>query len=745
MLSQGSQSIPPPQFAAQIDLLRKLEPPTSFLFLFQVFLVLGACFSAYALAGWLICAAWGIVYVALLLSEKLVVRLVPAAPTLRVYASVLVLLTLQASFYCFLPVYLWFLGPDVAKFGSLALITGSTVHTMLNRATYPSILLCFLIPDAAVFLIISAHALLMFGASTDAFLYLIGGLAICAYFGVAFLQAYQRDTRARRETEERKVAQAAREASEIRFQSLFDSAPIPIREEDLSGVKRLVDSLGIADPEALSHYLDAHPEFVQACGREIVVVNANQASLEEHGYANKQELLDRVVATLSEDAMKIVRLTIEAIHRGSHGEAFETRIRRADGQILTVAAKWSVIPGHEDTYARILLCSLDMTEHRKSEDALRQAQKMEAVGQLTGGVAHDFNNMLTVIGGNIDLMAHATEFDPDLAVPIKKAVARGAELTQRLLAFSRKQPLTARPVHLDALVLDVCDLLSRSLGEEIDIVTQLEADQWLALADAGQVEASLLNLALNARDAMPNGGTLTIATAKTTIASEGDLGLGPGDYVVLKVSDTGTGMSAETLAHAYEPFFTTKDVGKGSGLGLPSVYGFAKQSGGEVEIESALGTGTTVSLYLPRAKEVEAARPTPASVTHQLDGAGTTVLILEDDANVSAYLERLTRSQGFAVLTAQNAAEAQRVVAQGGRIDLLISDVMLPGGVRGPGFAAQLLAASPDTAVVFISGRPSEAHLEAHPDLAAETVLQKPFDRDQLLHKIETALRQRSS
>ena len=217
-------------------------------------------------------------------------------------------------------------------------------------------------------------------------------------------QMIAREAQLRQEMEDRQQAEQARKVSEVRFRSLFENAPIPIREEDLSGMKRMIDDLNMTDRDAFVAYIDQHPEFLEACSREIVVVDANRASLEQHGYADKSEMLPKVVSVLSPAAKKIVRMTVLAIHEGASGRSYETKITRADGSVRSVAATWSVVPGHEDTYSRILLCSIDMTDRLASEAALRQAQKMEAVGQLTGGVAHDFNNLLTVISGNVELL-----------------------------------------------------------------------------------------------------------------------------------------------------------------------------------------------------------------------------------------------------------------------------------------------------------------------------------------------------
>ncbi|WP_235438850.1 ATP-binding protein [Candidatus Rhodobacter oscarellae] len=550
----------------------------------------------------------------------------------------------------------------------------------------------------------------------------------------------QREAMLRSEIEERKNAEIAKERSETRFKSLFEGAPIPIREEDLSGIKRLVDATGLTDPDEFTAYLDAHPEFLDACATQIVVVDANRASLAQHGYADRQEMLAKVVRTLSPAAKKIVRLTAMAIHQGSPGATYETQIIRADGKRRTVTATWSVLPGYEESYARILLCSVDLTERLAAEEALRQAQKMEAVGQLTGGVAHDFNNLLTVIRGNMDLLSSTAELDPELADPILNAVQRGAELTQRLLAFSRKQPLSAQPIDLGDLVTGMAQILQRSLGDDSTISIDIHDDLWPALADPGQVEAALLNLTLNARDAMPDGGTVSYACRNATVGAENDLELEPDDYVILTVKDTGIGMSADVIKHAFEPFYTTKEVGKGSGLGLSMVYGFTKQSGGTLQIVSTPGEGAAMSLYLPRSKMALPERDRMANSEPVALGAGQTILVLEDDQDVRNYLIRLIESLGYRTLEAGDAKAAREVLRSGREIDLLVSDIMLPGGVRGPEFAAELLETAPSTKVVFVSGQPEELQSAKTDALRNAAVLSKPFTREMLAELIQRAL-----
>lgn len=546
--------------------------------------------------------------------------------------------------------------------------------------------------------------------------------------------------RLRTEMDKRMTAQAGREDSERHFQSLFGNVPIPIRIEDLSGMKRLVDDLNIKDPDAFTAYLDENPEFLERCGQTINVVDVNKAALTLHGYRSKTEMIDRVVKHLSPAALEIVRRGVIAIHAGATSDSYETDIRCADGTMRTVSATWSVISGYEDSFSRSLLASVDITERLKSEDALRQAQKMEAVGQLTGGVAHDFNNLLTVIGGNTELLSIERDADPSLTDPIRNAVRRGAELTQRLLAFSRKQPLTPKTINLVDLVEGMSELLRRTLGDEVTVEINSQSDLWQAIADPGQVETALLNLALNSRDAMPRGGTLRLECENKIVTDDDNPELMPGDYVVLAISDTGTGMTEEVVERAVEPFFTTKEVGKGSGLGLSMVYGFAKQSNGDLRIQSSPDDGTTVRLYLPRSTLASSSIDQENEPGRSVHGKGQSILVLEDDPEVRTYLTRLVDSLGYRGIPAQDARAARKVLDQTQQIDLLLSDVMLPGGISGPMFAEEVSERLPGVSVIFVSGHPWDANLNRIDGLRRAPVLTKPFNAKLLADTIQDFL-----
>ncbi len=387
----------------------------------------------------------------------------------------------------------------------------------------------------------------------------------------------------------------------------------------------------------------------------------------------------------------------------------------------------------------------DLSEQRQIESALRQSQKMEAVGQLTGGVAHDFNNLLTVVIGSLDSAAeHATGRVRASIEAALRAAERGATLTQRLLAFSRRQPLEPRSIDLDDLVRGMEDLLRRTLGAEIAIELRTADGLWPAFADRGQTENALLNLAVNARDAMPGGGRLTIETANAQLDDDyaaHNPGVAPGDYVLLAVTDTGAGMTPDVIERAFEPFFTTKESGKGTGLGLSMIYGFAKQSRGHVKIYSEAGLGTTVRLYLPRAaaEAGAAAAPDPSS---EVPASGSeSILVVDDDAGVRAiarsHLERL----GYRVLEAADGAQARALLADPAiPIDLLFTDVVMPGGISGRELAVEARGLRPGLKLLLTSGY-SKGALDRENRIEPGTpFVAKPYRRLDLAEKVRAAL-----
>jgi signal transduction histidine kinase len=377
-------------------------------------------------------------------------------------------------------------------------------------------------------------------------------------------------------------------------------------------------------------------------------------------------------------------------------------------------------------------------------DRLRVSQRLEAVGQLTGGIAHDFNNLLTVILGNAEMLNERLAGQPRLAPlagMVVEAAERGAELTQRLLAFARKQALEPRAVDVNAQVAALDALLRRTLGEHIEIAFDSGAEPCNALVDPSQLDSAVLNLCLNARDAMPDGGRLTIETANVQLGPD-YAALWPdvqvGDYVLLAVSDTGSGIAPEHLSRVFEPFFTTKEQGKGTGLGLAMIYGLIKQSGGHITVYSELGQGTTVKLYLPCTREpvsIDTRKAGPA----QAQGGIETILLVEDDALVRRYAQDQLRALGYEVIETENGVQALAVLRSGRAVDLLFTDVVMPG-MSGPDLAHAALALRPGLKVLYTSGYTENAIVHNGRLDAGVHLLSKPYRRDDLARRVREAL-----
>jgi PAS domain S-box-containing protein len=392
----------------------------------------------------------------------------------------------------------------------------------------------------------------------------------------------------------------------------------------------------------------------------------------------------------------------------------------------------------------------EVAERLKAEEALRQAQKMEAVGQLTGGIAHDFNNLLTIIAGNVELLARHLPEDAQrlrrLAEAANQGARRAAALTQRLLAFSRRQALDPRPIDPNKLVGSVSDMLRRTLGETVALETVLAGGLWQTTVDANQLENALVNLAVNARDAMPDGGRLTIETANASLDAAYVAAVPEpvpaGQYVLIAVSDTGTGMDKATAERVFEPFFTTKEPGRGTGLGLSQVYGFVRQSGGHIRIYSEVGQGTTVKLYLPRLVGAGAAAGEPKRLrpVAPATGEGETILVVEDEAELRAFTVEVLSELGYRVLEAETAAGAMALVERESRIDVLFTDVVLPGGTDGRALAEEAMRLRPAMRVLFTTGYTRNAivhHGRLDPGVQ---MIGKPFTYAELASKVREVI-----
>lgn len=458
-----------------------------------------------------------------------------------------------------------------------------------------------------------------------------------------------------------------------------------------------------------------------------------------------------------EDRRKLVAAAA-TLRDGGVADRFEIRLAHADGSWRWIS--WAAAPEGDCFYA----IGRDVTAERRAaeelaasnaelraqieerervEATLQQMQRLEAVGQLTSGVAHDFNNLLTVVLGNISFVEKKIAklgLDGDILNRIghmRTAAERGAKLTAQMLAFSRRQRLEPKPLDLNETVAGMRDLLQSTLGGTVRLETVLKPRLWPALVDPTQIEMIILNLAINARDAMEVGGGLTVETANVSLASppERPEEPPPGDYVELSVSDTGPGMSAQVLARAFEPFFTTKDVGKGSGLGLAQVFGFAKQSGGGVRIVTQLGEGTSVKVYLPRAAGFELEEPAPVREPVMAMGVRT-ILVVDDDSAVREVTTSMLRDLGYVVVEAGSGRAALDVLEADASIDLLLADYAMPG-MSGVDTAREARVIRPDLPIVFITGY---ADLSALRDVGEERIVQKPFRDDELSRKVQSAL-----
>jgi PAS domain S-box-containing protein len=422
---------------------------------------------------------------------------------------------------------------------------------------------------------------------------------------------------------------------------------------------------------------------------------------------------------------------------------FESRFRHRDGSYRWLS--WTAVPDQDHIYAvaRDVTAEKAAAERlRATEEALLQSQKMEAVGQLTGGIAHDFNNLLTGIVGSLDLMQ--TRLDQGRTENVSRYINaamtsanRAAALTHRLLAFARRQPLVPKSVDANQLVVSLEDLLRRTIGETIDLGITASDDLWGTLCDPNQLESALLNLAINARDAMPDGGRLSIVTGNARLdgVTADTPALAPGDYICIDVTDTGTGMNADVAARAFDPFFTTKPIGQGTGLGLSMIYGFARQSNGHASIDSRIGQGTSVKLYLPRHLGDIAAEHASAVKAAEHAATGETVLVVEDEPVVRGVILEMLGEQGYRTLEAVDGPSGLRILRMGERIDLLVTDVGLPG-MNGRQLADQARETRPDLKVLFITGYAESVAIADGFLQPGMEMITKPFDLDNLSRRI---------
>jgi PAS domain S-box-containing protein len=434
---------------------------------------------------------------------------------------------------------------------------------------------------------------------------------------------------------------------------------------------------------------------------------------------------------------------LRSADNGSPGRRYESPSLRRDGKVIDTEISLTALRRRDGYVINGFI--RDVTEQKAAGEHVRQAQKMESVGQLTGGIAHDFNNMLTVITGTIDILADAVADKPELAAITKlisEAADRGAELTGHLLAFARKQPLQPREIDVNGLMVDAVKLLRPTLGEQVEIDLKIDETACQALIDPAQLTTALLNLAVNARDAMLGGGKLTLETKNVVLddgyaKSIGDIQ--PGSYVMIAVSDTGSGISEAIREKVFEPFFSTKEVGRGTGLGLSMVYGFVKQSGGHIKIYSEEGHGTTIRIYLPQAA-TQSVQLAAAPVSQTFESSDETVLIVEDDPLVRTYVTTQIKGLGYKTVTTANAAEALAVIEGGAVFDLLFTDVIMPGLMNGRQLAEEVKKRKPGAKVLFTSGYTEDAIIHHGRLDPGVLLLAKPYHRSDLARMLRAAL-----
>ncbi|WP_289923559.1 ATP-binding protein [Pseudomonas sp. WAC2] len=444
-----------------------------------------------------------------------------------------------------------------------------------------------------------------------------------------------------------------------------------------------------------------------------------------------------------------VERTAQALHMLQRGDTvfrFENRYRHKNGTYHWLS--WNAVARGDQIYATVRDISSEKEQSEalnRAEELLRHSQKMEAVGQLTGGIAHDFNNLLTGISGSLEMIqmrvaqGRATDIDRYITAA-QTAANRAASLTHRLLAFSRRQTLDPKPTQANTLIESMQDLIDRTVGPEITVTTSLSSDLWSTLCDPNQLESALLNLCINARDAMPDGGQLTIRTANIWVderdAHEQDML--SGQYVAIAVMDTGIGMTPDIVARAFDPFFTTKPIGMGTGLGLSMIYGFAKQSGGQARIYSEAGKGTTVWIYLPR--HLEESKPEPQQtelMRAPRASTGETVLVVDDEPMVRLLITEVLEELGYAAIEAADGASGLKILLSDMHLDLLISDVGLPGGMNGRQMADAARQARPDLKILFITGYAENAAVGNGNLEAGMHVMTKPFPMELLASRIK--------
>jgi two-component system cell cycle sensor histidine kinase/response regulator CckA len=546
--------------------------------------------------------------------------------------------------------------------------------------------------------------------------------------------------REREVTESRMAQETLRQSeqrhrlNEERYRALFEDSPFPMWEEDFSQLKPYLAELK-RESASLRSYLASHPEAAAECLRRVRVLDVNRTAREFYGAETKDELLGSLDKIFDEPAWDNFREEIIELDANNSSYKAELQVRTIRGEERTVSMIVSVAASPDD-WSRVIVSFFDITDRRRLEEQVLQSQKLESLGRLAGGIAHDFNNLLMVVMGYAELLLAESRGNESLVRglnEIKSAGERGAELTGQLLAFSRKQVAHPRTLSLNGLIRQSHNMLQRVIGEDVRLEISLASDAWNIKVDRGQLHQVLMNLVVNGREAMPEGGSLSIATANVSGQPR------PGDYVLLEVRDTGIGMDERTRRHMFEPFFTTKRNGKGTGLGMSTVFGVVTQAGGHIDVESEPGQGTVLRLYFPR----DISAPVADFAVREslpLTPMYGRVLVVEDQAEVRVVTCTILRGFGLEVIEAASGEAALAITERySGEIDLLLTDVIMPG-MNGRDLAARFAAKRPAAKVIYMSGYTDRI---MSPDALLDNsvaFLQKPFMPEDLARMVARVL-----
>jgi PAS domain S-box-containing protein len=536
-----------------------------------------------------------------------------------------------------------------------------------------------------------------------------------------------------------------RKRAEARFRSLFEHSPNCLWEEDCSAVKVYFEQLraeGVTDIRA--HFRD-HPEEMVLVAAKVKVLDVNQAAIRHYGARDKAELIAGMGRILAPESLPVLTEQMISLAEGRTVFESEAMDQSLGGRKNNILLKVLVAPGCESTLSTVYVSIIDITAHKLLEEQLRQSQKMDAIGQLASGIAHDFNNLLTVIHVNTALMRSdrsTAALKGDALQGISAATDRAADLIRQLLTFSRKTVIRPREVDINIVVASLAKMIERVLREDVHLRLDLTPGPLLTRGDPGMLEQLLMNLVVNARDAMPDGGNLAISTSEVMITDD-DLvrmpALRPGPHVCVRVVDTGHGIPAQNLDRIFEPFFTTKQPGEGTGLGLAIVFGIVQQHGGALSVRSEVGRGSTFAWYLPASEG--GGVPYAARVTETVvQGGAESLLLVEDEENVRVLVRQLLEHHGYRVEVARTGSEALELVRANPGFDLVLTDMIMPGGVSGRDLAERLRADRPDLKIIWMSGHDGEIAGRGIELREGVNFLQKPFGQIPLLACVRRCL-----